>query len=469
MTLKNKVRTKFVRHLGKCFRDDETTIRIYSRDLADLPPLTRLFYNSTADAVVLPSTTDEVKKLFELATENKIPITPRSGGTAGLGGCVTYKKGIIVDVKGLESELLIEPFDQSVLVSPSTVISELQRQLNLQGFSLCSYPSSFHSATIGGWIAHGGYGVGSAKFGGALDQILALDVVLPTGEIKKFTKKEDIELFVGSNGTLGIITRIQLKIKFDIPLKQFGCTFDSPLQLAKGLKEISESDPYSIWFFNPKHVEEINKSFGYSLPERYVIIVTKEISYEEEENEFNLSFNQIIRNAGGQILDRRYITNIWSFRFKTFAMLKEYEDYLTNEIILPIETSSKYLQKLSSKIEGQIHLEGEMIGKTHYSLLMFLYFEEKLSPFKKLLINLKLYKNVLKGIRVKGYPYSTGLWFSGYYQTIFGKEQYKKYKEFKKEVDPRGISNPGKVVSPRLRFFPLISLKTALKLASRFM
>ncbi|MHA2309464.1 MAG: FAD-binding oxidoreductase, partial [Candidatus Heimdallarchaeaceae archaeon] len=170
MTLKNKVRTKFVRHLGKCFRDDETTIRIYSRDLADLPPLTRLFYNSTADAVVLPSTTDEVKKLFELATENKIPITPRSGGTAGLGGCVTYKKGIIVDVKGLESELLIEPFDQSVLVSPSTVISELQRQLNLQGFSLCSYPSSFHSATIGGWIAHGGYGVGSAKFGGALDQ-----------------------------------------------------------------------------------------------------------------------------------------------------------------------------------------------------------------------------------------------------------------------------------------------------------
>ena len=149
-------------------------------------------------------------------------------------------------------------------------------------------------------------------------------------------------------------------------------------------------------------------------------------------------------------------------------MLKEYKDYLTNEIILPIETSGKYLQKLSSKIEGQIHLEGEMIGKTHYSLLMFLYFEEKLGPFKKLRTNLELYKNVLKGIKAKGYPYSTGLWFSGYYQTIFGKEKYKKYKEFKKEVDPRGISNPGKVIPPRLRLFPLISLKTALKLASRF-
>ena len=209
MTLKNKIRTKFVRLSGKGFRDDETTLRIYSRDLADLPSLTRLFYNSFPDAVVLPTSVDETKKLYELATENNVPITPRSGGTAGFGGSITYKKGIIVDVKGLESELLIEPFDQSVLVSPSTVISELQRKLKLQGFSLCSYPSSFHSATIGGWIAHGGYGVGSAQYGGALDQILALEVVLPTGEARKLTEKEDITLFVGSNGTLGIITRIQ--------------------------------------------------------------------------------------------------------------------------------------------------------------------------------------------------------------------------------------------------------------------
>ena len=468
MTLKNKIRTKFVRLLGKGFRDDETTLRIYSRDLADLPSLTRLFYNSFPDAVALPTNVDEVSRLYKLATESKVPITPRSGGTAGFGGSITYKKGIIVDVKGLESELLIEPFDQSVLVSPSTVISELQRKLKLQGFSLCSYPSSFHSATIGGWIAHGGYGVGSAQYGGALDQILALEVILPTGEARKLTEKEDIVLFVGSNGTLGIISRIQLKIKFDIPLKQFGCTFDSPSQLARGLEEISQINPYSVWFFNPKHVEEINQSFGYSLPERYVVIVSKEISYEEEENVFNLSFNQTIRNAGGQILDRRYITNIWNIRFKTFAMLKEYKDYLTNEAIIPVETSGKYLQKLASKLEGQIHLEGEMIGKTHFSLLMFLYYDEKLKPLKKLLINLKLFKIVLKGIKAKGYPYSTGLWFSGYYQTIFGKEQHKKYKEFKKEVDPKGISNPGKVLSPRFKLFPLLRLKTIMKIGSRF-
>ena len=467
MTLKKTTRTRFTRYLGKNFRDDYTTLQIYSRDMSNLPKVVKLFVGNLPDGVIQVRNTEDMQKIYEIANETRVPITQRGGGTAGFGGSVPYKKGVVVDTKGLESHFLVDPLELTVTTSPSIVFSDLQRQLNLEGFSLCSYPSSFHSATVGGWIAHGGYGIGSIQYGGANEQVAALEVVLPNGERKRYSELDDISLFVGSHGTLGTITEVVLKIKFDIPLKHQGCTFDSPSEMLKGLEHLSKINPFSIWFLNPDHVTSFNEVFGYNLPRSYVAIISKEVSFEEEEKEFNILFNKAIRASGGQILDRRYIKNIWDFRFKGFSLLGECTDYLVTEVILPIETSEKFFRKIISKFKGEIHLEGEMISPTHYSLLIYLLFEEKLSEIKKTILNLKLYKIATKKSRAKGFPYSTGLWFSGYYSSIYGKEQYKRYQEFKKKVDPKNISNPGKVISPRIRFFPLVRLKAIVKIASR--
>ncbi|MEE9410897.1 MAG: FAD-binding oxidoreductase, partial [Candidatus Heimdallarchaeota archaeon] len=210
MALKKKARSRFIRYLGKQFRDDSTILQLYSRDMAELPSLTKILYKNIPDAVILPRNTEDIQKIYQIANENNVSITPRSGGTAGFGGAITYKKGIVVDCKGIESELYIDPLEQTVTASPSIIFSDLQRQLKQQGFSLCAFPSSYYSATIGGWIAHGGFGVGSSQYGGALDQIVNLEVVLPNGELKIYDKSENLALFVGSHGTLGIITKISL-------------------------------------------------------------------------------------------------------------------------------------------------------------------------------------------------------------------------------------------------------------------
>jgi hypothetical protein len=469
MTLKKNTRISFTRHLGKIFKDDYTTIQVYSRDMADLPKPVKIFFGNVPDGVIKVRTKEDMKKIYEVANETKTPITQRGGGTAGFGGSVPYNKGIVTDMKGLEFHYLVDPLELTVTTSPSVVFSDLQRQLKLEGFSLCAYPSSFHSATVGGWIAHGGYGVGSIQYGGAKEQIAALEVVLPTGEIKRYTEESDISLFVGSHGTLGAITEVALRIKFDIPLKHQGCTFDSPAELLNGLKHLAEIEPFSIWFLNPDHVALFNELFGYNLPRSYLAIISKEVSFEEEEQEFNTLFNNAIRSSGGQILDRRYIKDIWDFRFKGFTLIGNSPDFLVSEVILPIETSEKYFRRLVSKFKGKIHLEGEMISSTHYALLIYLLFEEKISDIKKTILNLRLYNVTTKRTRAKGKPYSTGLWFSGYYSSIYGKEQYKRYLEFKKKVDPKNISNPGKVLSPRIRFLPLVKLKPIVKLASKMM
>ncbi len=469
MTLKKNTRISFTRHLGKNFKDDYTTLQVYSRDMADLPKLVKPFIGNVPDGVIQVRTKEDMQKIYEIANETKVPITQRGGGTAGFGGSVPYKKGIVVDTKGLEHHFLVDPLELTVTINPSVVFSDLQRQLELEGFSLCSYPSSFHSATVGGWIAHGGYGVGSIQYGGAKEQIAALEVVLPTGEIKRFTDDTELSLFVGSHGTLGTITEVALKIKFDIPLKHQGCTFDSPAELLKGLKYLAEIEPFSIWFLNPDHVALFNELFGYNLPLSYLAIISKEVSFEEEEKEFNTLFNNAIRSSGGQILDRRYINDIWDFRFKGFTLIGDSPDYLVTEVILPIETSDKFVRKLVSRFRGKIHLEGEMVSPTHYALLIYLLFEEKLSEIKKTILTLKLYNVTTRKTKAKGIPYSTGLWFSGYYSRIYGKEQYKQYLEFKRKVDPKNISNPGKVISPKIRFLPIIKLKPIVKLASKMM
>ena len=469
MTLKKSARTRFVRFIGKKMRDDLTTVNVYSRDMADLPSLVKIFFKNIPDGVILPNSIEDLQTIYAIANETKTPITQRGAGTAGLGGSMTYNGGLVVDTKGLEPKFFFDPLEQTVTIHPSYVFSDLQRELKLQGLSLCAYPSSYHSGTIGGWIAHGGHGIGSAQYGGALDQIVELEVVLPTGHVVKYTERDHISLFVGSHGTLGTITEVTLKVKFDIPLKHQACIFDTPDELVRGLKELVLTFPHSVWFLNPKHVNLFNETFGYNLPERYIVIITKEVSFEEEEMEFNRLFNNAIRNAGGQILDRRYTKDIWNFRFKSLSLLKNCEDFVVSEVILPIESSDKFLRKLVSKYKGNIHFEGEFISPTHYALLMYVLSDEKLSSLKKTLMNLKLYNLSIKSRRVGGYPYSTGLWFAGYYGQINGKDELRRYKEFKKSVDPKNISNPGKVLSPKLRFFPIVSLKFAVKIASRFM
>ncbi|MHA1260276.1 MAG: FAD-linked oxidase C-terminal domain-containing protein [Candidatus Heimdallarchaeaceae archaeon] len=113
-----------------------------------------------------------------------------------------------------------------------------------------------------------------------------------------------------------------------------------------------------------------------------------------------------------------------------------------------------------------MQFEGEMISPDKYSIIITIPFEENISSIQKTMINLRLFKQVLKSIKIGGSPYSTGLWFAGYYQSIFGKEQYSKYREMKQKIDPKNISNPGKVLSPRVKLLPILTLKYLIKLVS---
>jgi len=229
------------------------------------------------DYVVFPETTEEIQKIVRLANRYKIPIIPYAGGSGV--GCRPVFGGIIVDMKKMNRILEIDEISQVVTVETGIYICELEEELNRRGYEMKHLPASFFCACLGGFIANRSAGRLSTKYGKIEDMVLGLKVVLPNGEVLKtpavpgHAVGPDLKhLFIGSGGTLGIVTEATLKI-YPIPEKRIFRSFLFP-NLVEGLeamREIMQSDlqPCLARLYDP--IETSSEYFRFSL-------VPKEVS-----------------------------------------------------------------------------------------------------------------------------------------------------------------------------------------------
>ena len=172
------------------------------------------------DVVVWPRTTEEVSAILRLANERKVPVTPRGAGTCLSGGPVPVRGGILMILTRMNRILEVDVEDMLVLVEPGVVWADLNRALEPYGLFLPPDPASGSVCTIGGCIAENAGGVRAVKYGTLRDWVQALEVALPTGEVlwtgsraRKWVSGYDlVRLFVGSEGTLGVITKALLRV-----------------------------------------------------------------------------------------------------------------------------------------------------------------------------------------------------------------------------------------------------------------
>ncbi len=174
---------------------------------------------SEPDVVVFPSTAEEISAIMKIANTERIPVTPRGAGTCLSGGPVPIKHGIILCTINMKDILDIKKEDWTVTVEPGVVLMDLNTVLGRDGFFFPPDPQSFLSATIGGMIAENAGGPACLKYGVTRQYVLGLQVVLPTGEIIHLGKKNYgtpgynlADIIIGSEGTLGIVTKAELKI-----------------------------------------------------------------------------------------------------------------------------------------------------------------------------------------------------------------------------------------------------------------
>ncbi|HYZ15414.1 MAG TPA: FAD-linked oxidase C-terminal domain-containing protein [Candidatus Acidoferrum sp.] len=178
------------------------------------------FYEGFPPLVVLPASTAEVVAVHRIATERKIPITPRAMGSGLSGGAVPLAGSIVLGVARMDAILAIDEVDRVAVVQPGVITARLQAEVEARGLFYPPDPSSLKQSAIGGNVAENAGGARALKYGVTGDYVLALEVVLPDGTVirtggrtvKNVTGYELRRLFTGSEGTLGTITEITLKL-----------------------------------------------------------------------------------------------------------------------------------------------------------------------------------------------------------------------------------------------------------------
>jgi alkyldihydroxyacetonephosphate synthase len=171
------------------------------------------------DVIVFPESAAEVSRIHKLASRHRIPVIPYGGGTGTQGGVVPLYGGIILDMKKMDRILAIDTDSLTVTAQPGINGQVLEWAVNKKGLTLAHYPASEYGATLGGYVAARGSGTLSTKYGKAEDMVLRMEVVLADGEIIRTLPVPShacgpglLPVFVGSEGTLGTITEVTMRL-----------------------------------------------------------------------------------------------------------------------------------------------------------------------------------------------------------------------------------------------------------------
>lgn len=171
------------------------------------------------DFIVYPGSAAEVSEVLKIANTHHIPVIPWGGGSGSQGGALPIYGGIVLDMKRMNKVLEIDPVSMTVTAECGIIAQHLEWAVEQAGYSTMHFPASISCATLGGFIAHRGTGVLSTKYGKIEDMVMTMEVVTPTGEIihtlpvPRHASGPDLtQLFLGSEGTLGVVTKATLKI-----------------------------------------------------------------------------------------------------------------------------------------------------------------------------------------------------------------------------------------------------------------
>ncbi len=173
------------------------------------------------DYVIHVKTTEQTSEVVKLANKYRIPMVPRGGGTNQWGGSIPVKGGIVLDMRKMKSILSVDEENRTVTVQGGAVVRDVVNHLKKRGFFIADKPDSWFAATIGARTQTNGIGYYNLRYGRFVDQVVRLEVVLPTGEVIKTGPSTVYDpssgydltrLFSNAEGTLGIVTEVTLRI-----------------------------------------------------------------------------------------------------------------------------------------------------------------------------------------------------------------------------------------------------------------
>ncbi|MBC7249212.1 MAG: FAD-binding oxidoreductase [Anaerolineae bacterium] len=439
------------------FTTDPLECRIYGHDVGTMPRLIKpLIGKAQAEAVVQPKSEEEIIRLVNLAREHCTPLVPRGKATSGYGGVIPVEGGIIVDFWRMREVLTIDEAGMTVTVQPGIVWEDLERELHKRGLDLRLYPSSAPSSTVGGWLAQGGFGYGSFEYGPFRDNVVAVRVVLPNGEVREFAG-DDLQLVSDAEGITGIITQITLRVR---PLEEeviVGARFAEARWLRAAIEQVvAEGLPvWSISFINPTMARLKNQlppklEHGQAVPREDIpipeVYCVGFVFPASREAEVRPALERILTANGGERCPQGVARQEWEHRFNIMQVKRLGPSLIPTEVVVPLECLDEVLRDFDETLRLPLAIEGMVAGgeSPQVTLLGFIPHDERTLAFN-FAFGLSL-SAVERAKKFGGRPYTTGLYFAHEAETVLGRERVQRLRAFKREVDPRGLMNPGKVL-----------------------
>ncbi|MEE9150645.1 MAG: FAD-binding oxidoreductase [Thermoplasmata archaeon] len=439
--------------------------RMYSHDLASLPKIMELGFKMMPDLVVKPKSAKEIAEIVKIAAQEGIPIVPRGGASWGLGGAMPVAGGIVLDLTRMNRIRDYDYDNHIVTVETGITWKTLYDTLLRKGYIIGSYPSSAMAATVGGWINTGGVGVGTYKYGSAMDHVKSLEVVLPTGKILEtgnfrtsiFGGMDLNKLFFGSEGTLGIITRASMRI-YPAPeeLRPISHGFSNFRELSQVVRQITFSDvtPLHISFLDRFHFDFL-RDLGIHTPDPKIQGMLN-IALEGDSAVLDLEekvLDKIAAKQKGQKQDAQIAKHEWDERFYELRTKRAGPTATLGEVFVPISEMSNMVDstyrlikrmKLRAAITGMVSDRNTVVFMPYY-----------LSDERKLIRNMVSLSFVKKlgdlAFEQGGRPAGLGLFVSGNLKKMYG-HGWDTMRELKAVLDPYDIMNPGKTTEGLTRF-----------------
>lgn len=416
------------------------------------------------DVVVYARTTDEVSRIVKLANTHKIPVIPRGAGSGFTGGTLPIHGGIILVLTRMDTILDIDTENLTAEVEPGVVTAELQRQVEKLGLFYPPDPASKDFSTLGGNVAECAGGPRCVKYGVTKDYILGLEVVSPTGDVirtggktlKNVVGYDLTKLFVGSEGTLGIVTKITIKL---LPkpaakktmLVQFE-TIDGAAQSVSaiiGAKII----PTTLEFMDAATIDCIRDKSDIPIHEKcramLIIEVDGDVGVIDQQSEQILA----IIKAYGIVETKIAVTDqeseeIWGVRRVVSPSLKKVNpDKFNEDIVVPrskVPDMIRALEKISTEYNVPIVNFGHAgDGNIHVNVMVDLKEKGMATKIEKVMDEIFAAAVNLRG-SISG-EHGIGTSKAKYLDMELGLETIAYMQRIKAALDPHNILNPGKI------------------------
>lgn len=421
------------------------------------------------EVVVKPKTVSQISDIMKLANAHKIPVTARGAGTGLSGGALPIHGGIIISMERFNNILQIDERNLQATVEPGVINYIFQEEVKKAGLFYPPDPASWGSCSLGGNVAHSSGGPKAVKYGTTRDYVLNIEMVLPSGDIiwtgantlKYSTGYNLTHLMVGSEGTLGIITKIVFKLiplpKHDLLMlvpftsaekacEAVGATFRAGI--TPSAMEFMERDAID---WSIKYAGEVN----FEIKQEWQALLLIEVDGNNMDVLFNdceTISNIMTEHDCDDILMADSVeqkTSLWKIRRKVGEAVKSNSVYKEEDTVVPraeLPMLLKGVKKIGTKYgfksvcyghagDGNLHvniIKGELSDKV---------WETELP--KGIIEIFELCKKL--GGTISG-EHGIGLVQKDYLPIVFPEYQLELMRNIKKLFDPNMILNPGKMV-----------------------